>query len=432
MRFTVLRFVVLSASLAIQAWSAEAKSAAAPKFVLAGAGDPASDSRFTPAQLAFVQSWIRQKAPECPVDVSAAVAQGFLAELAQRQPDKIDRLLAPDFPTRAYDSMLLRQVGVKLVGEAQTAVREKIAERRVAILLAADGRAATGAAALVAKMRDASSFQYRRLLEGRYEDDELQLQLRKVGQPAAATVASAPAAPKTLTAAEIVSEFARRNQVGTAMLKLQAYIAEGQLTTATGEVQQLVISKMRPDRVRVVVLSGGLTQYTIAADADRFWQQSAGAPPQFADGKGMGPRRYLAEFADPFFVGEGFAFERLPDGKEAGKPYYRIGVRRPDGSGYVAWVEPGTYRQIGRENEDKSIARYSDFREVAGVTFAFREDITDVQGRKGVLQLTRLLPNPGLLEAYFFPPGEPGLNYHQVEQFLVRPSVGFSRPVSPP
>ena len=43
-------------------------------------------SQFSSSQVAFVQSWIRQQAPECPLELSAAVAQGFLEELSLIQP----------------------------------------------------------------------------------------------------------------------------------------------------------------------------------------------------------------------------------------------------------------------------------------------------------------------------------------------------------
>jgi len=394
-----------------------------------------SASQFTPAQLAFVQSWIRQQAPECPLDLCEVVAQSFLEELSVTQPEKYDQLLAADFPARRLDSLLLRLVGAKLTKPAQAEAREKIASRRLIALLVREGLPAAGVAAQLQGLRDDSSYQYRRLLEGRIEDDDLIALLRKegpAGEKASAVAKNKAAAPKVQTAAEIVSEFSRHNQTGAAVQRLQAFVIEGRLTSITGEVQQVIISKMRPDYVRIVMLEGGQARYYLGAEGDRFWQQVPGQPPQFAAAQAMGARRFITEFTDPLFVSDGYSFERLPDGGEGGKPFHRIGVRRPDGSGYVSRIEPGTFRQIGRENPDQSIARYSDFREIAGVTFAFREEITDAQGRKGVLELTRLRPNPGLIEAYFRPPAEPGLDYHQVEQFLGRPPLTAARLTSSP
>jgi hypothetical protein len=160
---------------------------------------------------------------------------------------------------------------------------------------------------------------------------------------------------------------------------------------------------MRPDRFRMVLRQGGFTRYIMAAEGDRFWQQLPGQTPQIASARNVGERRYLQEFSDPLFVREGFAFERLPDGEEEGQAFYRIAVRRPDGSRYVARIDLKDYHQIGRENPDKSVARYSDFRDVAGVTLAFREDVTDAAGKKAQLVISRITPNPGLIASFFLP-----------------------------
>jgi hypothetical protein len=416
-----------------RAWAVDSKPATAPPhFNLPAIGEKPTAPVFSPAQLAYVQSWIRQKAPECPVAVSAAVAQDFLEDLQQRDPDKLDRLLTPDFPARQFESMLLRSVGAKLSGPSQSAAKERIAVRRVAAVLAQEGQGTTDADSQVAKLHDSSDFQYRRLLDGRMEDDELLLLLKKSGPAETGFAPTAPVRPVALTAAEIVSEFARRNQAGTAMQRLQAYAVEGQLTATTGQVQQLLLFKMRPDRFRLVLLVNGLSRYVLGADSDIFWQQTPGKKPQLAAGKDMGDRRYLAEFADPLFVRDGYTFDLLPEGGSGDNKYFRIAVKRPDGSNYVAWIEPGTYHQIGREESNASIARYSDFREVAGVTFAFREEVTGHDGHKAVLKITRITPNPGLITDFFHPAPESGFDPYVLEQFAQRVSVTASLATSSP
>ena len=175
---------------------------------------------------------------------------------------------------------------------------------------------------------------------------------------------------------------------------------------------------MRPDRFRLVVLTDGLTRYILAGDGDHFWQQVPGQPPQDVPAKSVGTRRYMAEFMDPLFADEGYAFERLADGEAGGKVAYRIAVKRADSSSYVAVIDAATFREVAREDTDKSVTRYTDFRPVAGVTLAFREEITDAQGRHGVLDLTRITPNPGLIRAFFEPPPTQGLDYFAVERLM--------------
>jgi hypothetical protein len=395
----------------------------APVFNLSP--DPAAKpapSKFSDSQLAYVQSWIRQKAPECPVEAAGVVANKFLEELEQRSPEKLAQLLSPGFPSDVFESTLLRHVGAKLGGASQVALRDEVARRRVLALLAQEGPDSTAipatAAGLIEKIRDASPVQHRRLVEGRLEDDELQLLLKKTRQTGVAQKEPAPAKPKVLTAADIVSEFSRRNQVGSSVQRLHAYAVEGRLTTAAGEQQELFLFKMRPDRFRLVIRSDGATRYIMAGDGGRFWQHVPGKAPQLVPAQAMGQRRYFTEFVDPLLAGEGYLYDRREDGGPDGKKFHRIAVRRPDGSGYVSCIDAESFREIAREMEDRSVARYSDFRDVGGVIYAFREEVTDADGRKGTLVLTRVTPNPGLIQAFFEPPTRPELGYFELEQTL--------------
>jgi hypothetical protein len=403
-----------------------------PVFNLSAAPTKAAPSRFSDGELAYVQSWIRQKAPECPVEAAGQVAEKFLEELQQRSPENLAQLLSPGFPSAAFESTLLRHVGAKLGGASQAAQRDEIARRRVLALLAQDDRGTTAtpaeAAGLLEKIRDASPAQHRRLLEGRLEDDEFRLLLKKTRQAGMAQKEPAPDKPKVLAAADIVSEFSRHNQAGSAVQRLQAYAAEGRLTTPAGEQQELFLFRMRPDRFRLVMRSGGITRYILASDGGSFWQQSPGRPPQEIPPQSMGPRLYLAEFIDPLLAAEGYRFERLPDGASGNKKFHRLSVHRTDGSNYVACIDTETFREIARENEDGSGARYSDFRDVAGVTFAFREEVSDKEGRKGVLVLTRVTANPGLIQALFVPDAKQAPDYFEIEQALAGAARASSQP----
>ena len=410
-------------------WAAERNgpTAQAPSFSLTPLESESGASKFSDAQLAYVQSWIKQKAPECPPAVSGAVAELFLEELQQRRPEKFHQLLTPDFPEVAFESMLLRHVAAKLTGAAQGPLREEVARRRVGAMLAAGGResraALADAAGLIAKIKDNSSTQQRRLLEGKMDDDDLEILLKKTAQTTTGPKEAAPVKPKVLTAADIVSEFSRRNQVGSALQRLQAYTVEGRLKNSTGEEQELLLFKMRPDRFRLVVRSAGLTRYILSGDGSQFWQQSAGQPPQVVPAAKMGTRLYLSEFVDPLFVGEGYTYERRDDGERDGRKFHRIAVRRPDGSSYVACIDVETYRETARENEDHSVSRYSDFREVGGVTYAFGEEVADPGGKKGSFEITRIAPNPGLIQDIFDLPARQNAGYFQIEQLLAPAAV---------
>jgi hypothetical protein len=399
---------------------ARAEPSAAIPLDAPAAGPVASNSSET--RLARVTGWIREEVPACPPEVMVSAAQRFLEELQDRHPEQMDRLLATDLPLRDYESALFRHLSAQLAKGSTTSLREELARRRLAAVLAHEGdlSAATSqnAAVLMEKIKGMSQVQYRRLLEGRIEDDDLALLLKRVRRSDATSPASTAARPEVLTAASIVAEFSRHNQVGAAAQRLRAYTVEGRLKTASGEEQHLLLFRLRPDSFRLVVIVGGVTRFIMAGDGQHFWQEVPGQRPQIVAPEKMGERRHLGEFMDPLFGEESCTYERLADGVSAGQRFYRIAVRRSDGSGYVAQIDPETFRETGREDADGSGARYSDFRVVAGVTIAFREEATDKEGRKGVLELTRFTPNPGLIQNFFEPEAQDDQSYFAFEQVL--------------
>lgn len=402
--------------------SAGDDTASASKFVLPeiGDGEGAVAAKFSEAQISFVRSWIRRLVPECPDGVLDTVAVDFLDELRRRHPGEADRLLSAEFRADAFTSMLLRQVAAALGGAAHAGVREQVALRRVALLLP---RSKTGtgpapsAAEMLDKIRAASTVQHRRVLEGRLDDDEMLGLMARTRQPAEESKPVAQARPKELTVADIVSEFARRNQTGAAVAKLQAYTIEGQLTDPTGQVSELLLYKMRPDRFRLVMRRAGRTQSILAGDGDRFWALIPGQPVRVITPKEMGERRHMGEFMGPLLQQEGFVFERLPDGIEGDRKCYRVAVRRKDGSGYVTRIDAETFQEVARENADQSIVRYSEHQEIAGIMLAHREEVTDAKGGKMTFDMTRITDNPGLIRDFFQPPPPTQPSYLEFEKF---------------
>ena len=399
---------------------------------LSATGAPAN-AKTGEARLARVTEWIRERAPGCPADAMVSAAQQFLEDLRESRPDLLDRLAADDFPVREIEPALLMQVAAQLKGSQWGDLRETLARRRIEAVLSREGTAAASvdAAGLLAKIKNASQVQYRRLLEGRMEADDLELALKKARGGDAVRPTPTSAETKTLTASDIVSEFSRHNQVGSAAQRLRAYTIEAKLKTAAGEEQRLLLFKMRPDRFRLAVLIGGNTRFIVAGDGQRFWQQAPGQAPQSVPADKIGARRYLGEFLDPLFVGEGFSFERMADGSSGTQKFYRLAVRRSDGSSYVSQIDQETFRETGREEGNGGSTQYSDFRQVAGITIAFREEATDREGRKGVLELVRLTPNPGLILDLFEPAAQAEQGFFAVEQLLARAPVAVGEPKSP-
>jgi hypothetical protein len=386
--------------LAAQVWTPASQAAESGK--VAAASEPATSSNFTAAQRDRVRVWIRELLPECPRAAALRAVDAFLEELQRRSPGSVDRLVEPEFDIKPFQSLLVRHVGAQLTDPLDAAVREQAARLRVRMLMVPDGTQAAKAdeTELVAKIREMPGVHWRRLLEGRMDDDEVLVLLRKARGTATA-VAKAEAAPKVLSAGEIVSEFVRRNQEGAALQRLRATTVHGKLEMAGGEELDIVLWKLRPDRFRLAVRSQGLTQVVTAFDGTHYWQQRPGQRPQTLSLEAVGPLRYLAEFVDPLFADQGVEFARLEDRTVPGELAYRIAVTRKDGSRYVAWIDRESFQQIGREVDDGVVVRYSDFRKLMGLTIAFREESVDAHGKRSVLTIDRITPNPGLVQAFF-------------------------------
>ena len=111
-------------------------------------------------------------------------------------------VLRRGIPVRAA---LLRQLGALLVGASWTPLREELARRRVEALLGQEGSAAAAATAdassLMARIKGTSQVQYRRLVEGRMDEDDLARLLKKTRGGDTARSATTPEQTKGLTAA---------------------------------------------------------------------------------------------------------------------------------------------------------------------------------------------------------------------------------------
>lgn len=407
-------------------WSNGADSGALPAD-LAGS----ASTRFTEIQREYIHSWIHQAVPACPRELASTAVEQFLEELRRSSPRDLEQLLSPEFPVQKYRSLVLQRVGAQLSGPAHAALREEVGRLRVQAIMEKEGDGksprAKEASVAVARIKTMAPVYPRRLFEGRMDDDEVVLLLKKVREPDAAPAVVVPVKPKEVTAADIASEYARRNQEGAAAQKLRALTLEFELKTPAGETLTMFLYRLRPDRFRMAVLSGGATRTITAFDGAKYWQLVAGRPRREIPAKAIGELRYLGEFVDPLFAESGARFERLPDGSDGESKFFRLNVRRPDGSGHVAWIDRESYRQVGRETPEKQVIRYSDFRPVGGITLAFREELTDADGKKTVLTVLRATPDPGLIQAFFEPPEAGKPDFFELEQALVRPALAATK-----
>lgn len=377
--------------------------------------------RYTEETVGVVNGWIRTLAPSCPSAVATSAARRFLDDLAVTKPDEIDKL--PNRPSPSeHDSSLLRCIGAVLSDPSYTTLREDIARLRIEALWQKEFSGVVGpnSRELMEKLRAQSQVVHRRLIEGRIDDDDLVPLLKRLAPIGNATAESRVAQPKVLKVGDIASEFARRNQSGSAVQRLRAYTIEASLKTATGVVQHLILTRMRPDRFRLVVQEGDTTKLIIAYDGREYWQQVPGRKAFEVSRSAMGARIFLGEFLNPLFDQEGYTLTKLDDATFTDRKVHRISVRRTDGSEYISFIDAETFRELGRENRGSFTARYFDYREVEGVFFPFREENKDEQNRSAVLEVTRVSANAGIVQSYFERSDLGAFNVFMVEKWLAQ------------
>jgi hypothetical protein len=382
-----------------------------------------SASAFDAGKVAFVLTWIHEKVAGCPESVATGAAEKFLEQISVDAPAAFESAGTPEFPKKDFESALLRQVGAQLSSPANATLREMVAQQRIAALLAAQGTAKNPtqeAVDALARIKSTSSAYARRVLEGKMDDDDLLRLCKSTREPEAGSrpVVSAPAKPKVLTASEIVSEFVRHNQTGAALARLRAYLVEARLHTGAGEEQHLFLYRLRPDRFRLLVQKDGLSLFVAGFDGVQYWRQAPGKPPQIIPVAEMGAMRNFGEFIDPLFESEGCTFERLEDGASAGRKCYRIAVVRANGSRHVSLLDQENFRELARENPDGSVMQYGDFRDFAGLQLAHREEQTNASGQAGILEVTRMEANPGLIDAFFAMPAPQEMDFFFLERAI--------------
>lgn len=384
---------------------------------------PEANSRETGGTFALVNGWLLENVPECPAAVIPEIAAKFIEQLSLQHPGDADRLVHGEVTLQPFESQLWQVTAVRLAGPAYEAARDNFALRRVTAVAAAEWgqNEAKHAAAALARLQNDAPANYRRLRDGRMDDEEV---LRLPGLNPAREAerrqnAAAATQPKAMTAQEIAGEYSRRHQQGAAAAKLRAYVAEATLRGADGVKQTVTIFKLRPDSFRLHLQAPGQPAQVLAFDGARYWRQQ-GPKVETLDPAALGSLRYLNEFLDPLLEPETHQFERLEDGTFEGRACYRLRVQRADASRYVAVLDQENYHQVAREDASGAVTRYSDFRDFAGLTFAHREEMKGTDGAALTFEIRRLVANPGLISAFFAAPTAEQLDLGPLEQVLAK------------
>lgn len=376
--------------------------------------DDAAAAQTAAQPFSLVLAWLARNAPECPPAAAPEVAAKFVEQLSLLYPGETAQ---SDAALQRFEPLLWQTLAVCLHGSAYDNQRQLFALRRVRALAQRTTAGPERAEAAVTRLKKESPAAYRRLAEGRMEDEEIARLPGLAPERDQARSAAAAAAPKVLSAQEIAGEFARRNQVGAAAARLQSYRMEARLRNPDGSEQVVHLFKLRPDRFRMDLWSGRGEAVTVAFDGTRYWRQ-IGTKVEPVDPAALGSLQHANEFLDPLFGAEGVQFTRLEDQVIGGRKCHALRVQRRDGSAYVAFLDQENYHELGRDNPDGTRIRYSDFRDLAGVTVAYHEAILRPGGQSASVEIRQATANADLIGIFFQTPAADRFDLAPLERML--------------
>jgi hypothetical protein len=153
----------------------------------------------------------------------------------------------------------------------------------------------------------------------------------------------------------------------------------------------------RPGRMRIDVLAGGKHVYTEAFDGDRAWQWK-GTAIEEASPKGTAALRHGVELPGKLFGlhelrQRGHRIELTSRDAIDGTDYYALRITLTDGYTTTLYIDPKSWLLTRRRNVRPLLpdvdptpttieSRFSDFRKVDGVLFAFAGTDTDLTTHK--------------------------------------------------
>jgi hypothetical protein len=224
--------------------------------------------------------------------------------------------------------------------------------------------------------------------------------------------AAPPADPRALIA-QVLTAYGGRD----ALEKVHSYRMEGDLLNLHhNESSPTVRIFARPDRLKILIGYEGASEVRLV-DGTKGWRSSGGDPLEPSEGPMLGAMLLQAARADvPWFLMENVTDARVIDPIER-KGAQLLGLEFAMGFGldFRVYVHPVTHRVVMSQGDLTHAGAYthfetmySDFRDVSGILFAFREEnwASDVQ--TGVTTIRRIVANPKLRDGEFLPPALPG------------------------
>jgi hypothetical protein len=247
---------------------------------------------------------------------------------------------------------------------------------------------------------------------GKMSDDEIQSRVSVfVGDLQAEAVRSA-ADPALAAALPIIDAYLKAN-FGSATDRVESLCYRGTVEEGS-KVRHFVIFKRRPNMIRIHIVDGDIVIGVLGYDGKTAWSETYGKPAIELGGPQAEQISNAAAFDDPLqdYQAHG-AVVRLVS-RPAEVPI-QLQIVDPDGTEMISTLDPSTHRQLSLRTKRPGKAwnemRFSDYRKVGAVNFAFRQEEWGEGGLRSTTKIDEVALDPGLIEPFFARPTTTAISF---------------------
>lgn len=198
------------------------------------------------------------------------------------------------------------------------------------------------------------------------------------------------------TADEVIDKHVEATGGYHAWNSLNSIVIEGEVSIDVSQTVNIKVEHRRPYLKRVSFIANGTEQLSEGYDGTNAYTHNE------LDGKYRQLKEYKPDaFETDFFnySKKGFKAEFVGKEQVREQEAFKVQLTKNNQVNYY-WFSTKTYQLI-KEQTETEIAYYSDFRQVDGLTFAFRTEATPTGGKEYVVVFDEVIPNAHIPDKRF-------------------------------
>ena len=404
----------------------------------AGTGANAPES--AEVERARIGTMIRALVPETNRETEENLSRQFVTHLQANSPMAAEKLLSG----KMERDELQARLGVFLRDQASGArsgarsdeggPRVQVAEllRSEAGLASTDLERLALADQFIERLSERNRNARDTLMSGRMSAEELKSRLAVFVADLQTTASVAVVDPTAAALPAIIDSYVRAN-FGSVRDRLSGISFRGTVDDR-GRTREFVVFKKRPGKLRMHVIQEGVVTQILGHDGEVAWTQSISQPAVRAIGTTEAEITLMARFDPPLVDYRERGAEVRREDKPGSGPVV-IRVREQDGSEVTSTLDPETLVELSNVTTSTVTGvvetRFSDYRKVGSLNVPHRHE----QWAKGVLrstiQITEVVPDPGLLDSFFARPTRTDLSFMDYMSALRQVQANEKRAAAP-